>query len=158
MYSPRRLLWHAQAFRDAGWTRREVVNIPNALSMARLLSGPLVAQLIMTHQWPAALTTLAIAGASDWADGWAAKHWGQSSVLGSYLDPLADKVLVGCTVGALAAEVSRPAVVWPVSVTFDSRASASLLCSRGMTQARCKRLQAVYQPWHILVHSMKACE
>lgn len=45
------------------------------------------------------------AGASDWADGYAAKHWGTSSVLGSYLDPLADKVLVGCTVGALAAEV-----------------------------------------------------
>ena len=45
-------------------------------------------------------------GLSDWADGYTAKHWGQSSVLGSYLDPLADKVLVCCTVGALAAEVT----------------------------------------------------
>jgi len=96
---------HVQAFHDAGWTRQEVINIPNALSVGRLLSGPLVAHLIMQHQWPAALTTLAIAGISDWADGYAAKHWNQSSVLGSYLDPLADKVLVCCTVGALAAEV-----------------------------------------------------
>ncbi len=47
------------------------------------------------------------AGLSDWADGYTAKHWGQSSVLGSYLDPLADKVLVCCTVGALAAEVGK---------------------------------------------------
>ena len=55
--------WHiAQAFHDAGWTRREVFNIANALSMGRLLSGPLVAHLIMQHHWPAALTTLAIAG------------------------------------------------------------------------------------------------
>lgn len=74
--------------------------------MGRLLSGPIVAHLILQHQWPAAMVTLIIAGVSDWADGYAAKHWGQSSVLGSYLDPLADKVLVCCTVGALAAEVS----------------------------------------------------
>ena len=53
---------YAQAFHDAGWTRREVFNIANALSMGRLLSGPLVAHLIMQHHWPAALTTLAIAG------------------------------------------------------------------------------------------------
>ena len=97
---------HTQAFHDAGWTRQEVINIPNALSMGRLLSGPVVAHLILQHHWPAAMITLAVAGVSDWADGYAAKHWGQSSVLGSYLDPLADKVLVGCTVGALAAEVN----------------------------------------------------
>ena len=76
--------------------------------MGRLLSGPVVAHMILQHQWPAAMITLAIAGISDWADGYAAKHWGQSSVLGSYLDPLADKVLVCCTVGALAAEVRPP--------------------------------------------------
>ena len=99
---------HAQAFHDAGWTRQEVINIPNALSMGRLLSGPVVAHMILQHQWPAAMVTLAVAGISDWADGYAAKHWGQSSVLGSYLDPLADKVLVCCTVGALAAEVCLP--------------------------------------------------
>ena len=59
-------LWpHAQAFHDAGWTRREVFNVANALSMARLLSGPLVAHLIMQHHWPAALTTLAIAGSAE---------------------------------------------------------------------------------------------
>ena len=101
-----------QAFHDAGWTRQEVFNIPNALSMGRLLSGPVVAHLILQHQWPAAMITLSIAGISDWADGYAAKRWGQSSVLGSYLDPLADKVLVGCTVGALAAEVT-PAPTLP---------------------------------------------
>lgn len=118
----------AQAFHDAGWTQHEVINIPNALSMGRLLSGPVVAHLILQHHWPAAMITLAVAGISDWADGYAAKRWGQSSVLGSYLDPLADKVLVGCTVGALAAEVCLApplgllsgAICWPeYSFTCD---------------------------------------
>ena len=56
------ILQHVQAFHDAGWTRQEVLNLPNALSMARLLSGPVVAHLILQHQWPAALVTLTIAG------------------------------------------------------------------------------------------------
>jgi hypothetical protein len=55
-------LLRAQAFHDAGWTRREVLNLPNALSMARLVSGPVVAHLILQHQWPAALVTLTVAG------------------------------------------------------------------------------------------------
>jgi hypothetical protein len=42
------------------------------------------------------------AQATDWADGALARHLGQTSIIGSYLDPLADKVLVACVVGALA--------------------------------------------------------
>ena len=45
---------------------------------------------------------------SDWADGYVAKRYGQQSVLGSYLDPLADKVLIGCLVAVLTYEVGRP--------------------------------------------------
>lgn len=41
---------------------------------------------------------------TDWADGAAARALGQNSVLGSYLDPLADKVLVGCVAGALGSQ------------------------------------------------------
>ena len=70
-----------------------------------MLAGPLVAYLILEAHWPAAFVTLGIAGASDWLDGYVAKSTGQGSVLGSYLDPLADKILMGCTAGALAYEV-----------------------------------------------------
>lgn len=44
-------------------------------------------------------------GISDWLDGFVARRFGQGSVIGSYLDPLADKVLICSTVGALAYEV-----------------------------------------------------
>ena len=56
------------------------------------------------------------AGVSDWADGYVAKQYGQQSVLGSYLDPLADKVLIGCLVAALTYEVGKitalPLTLW----------------------------------------------
>ena len=42
-----------------------------------------------------------ISAATDWADGYFARKAGGFNVLGSYLDPIADKVLVGCVIGAL---------------------------------------------------------
>ena len=45
----------------------------------------------MCPQWSLALPALAVSGATDWADGWAARRFNQPSVIGSYLDPLADK-------------------------------------------------------------------
>lgn len=57
-------------------------------------------------QWSLALPALVVSGASDWADGWAARRFNQPSVIGSYLDPLADKVLICSVVGALGWSVS----------------------------------------------------
>jgi len=71
--------------------------------------GAGVAWLILEGHHGAALGVLAVAGVSDWADGYVAKRWGQASVVGSYLDPAADKVLIGCTVAALAYEARLPA-------------------------------------------------
>lgn len=55
---------------------------------------------------------LTFAGISDWLDGYVAKHFNQESVLGSYLDPLADKFVIVCVVGALgwAGTLSPPVV------------------------------------------------
>ncbi|GAB4819862.1 hypothetical protein N2152v2_006908 [Parachlorella kessleri] len=52
-------------------------------------------------QWHLALPTLAVSGATDWADGYVAKNYDQRSVLGSYLDPLADKTLMCSVIAAL---------------------------------------------------------
>ena len=64
-----KIVLHLQRFSDTGWTRQAVYNIPNALSLARLVSGPAIAWLILDEQWGVALVSLAISGASDWADG-----------------------------------------------------------------------------------------
>ena len=47
---------------------------------------------IVQGQWEPALVSLAVAGWSDWLDGYLARRFNQVSVLGTYLDPLADKV------------------------------------------------------------------
>jgi cardiolipin synthase len=57
--------------------------------------------------------------ASDWADGALARRLGQASVLGSYLDPLADKVLVCSVVGALAVQGAVPTWVAVVVIGRD---------------------------------------
>lgn len=94
-----------QDWAQAGWTWGEVCNLPNSLSLARLASGPFISALIINHNWSTAFVAISVAAITDWLDGAVAKRWHTNSVLGSYLDPLADKVLVCCVVGALGYEV-----------------------------------------------------
>lgn len=70
------------------------MNLPNLISLARLLSVPLEVYLILKAQYELAFWLFVIAGLSDAVDGWIAKGLKQTSGLGSYLDPLADKALL----------------------------------------------------------------
>lgn len=70
------------------------MNLPNLISLARLLSVPLEVYLILRSQYELAFWLFVIAGVSDAVDGWIAKSLHQTSWLGSYLDPLADKALL----------------------------------------------------------------
>ncbi|XVF87707.1 hypothetical protein PTKIN_Ptkin18bG0142100 [Pterospermum kingtungense] len=72
------------------------VNLPNLISMSRLVSGPLLGWMIVNEMYGFAFMGLAISGATDWLDGYVARKMRINSVVGSYLDPLADKVLIGC--------------------------------------------------------------
>lgn len=69
-------------------------NLPNLLSTFRILLSPFVAVAILNGRTSAALGMLAAAGLSDLFDGYLARRMGVSSRLGSYLDPLSDKVLL----------------------------------------------------------------
>ena len=78
-----------------------IVNLPNSLSMARLCSGPAIAYLILDDNLTLAIPCLVLSALTDWLDGYTARATGTVNVLGSYLDPLADKVLVGSVVVAM---------------------------------------------------------
>jgi cardiolipin synthase len=73
---------------------RALVNIPNALTLARIILVPLIVWLIITHEMAAAFVLFLLAGLSDAADGYLAKRFGWHTELGAYLDPIADKVLL----------------------------------------------------------------
>jgi len=79
-----------------------VFTIPNIITMGRLLATPAISYLLLTDKWDMALLSLTAAGASDWLDGYIARTYNQTSVLGSILDPLADKALVAAVAIPLA--------------------------------------------------------
>ena len=70
------------------------MNIPNTLTLARIVLVPLVVWLIITHEMTAAFVLFLLAGASDAADGYLAKRFQWRTELGAYLDPIADKLLL----------------------------------------------------------------
>jgi cardiolipin synthase len=69
-------------------------DIPNIISLLRLLLVMPVVFLLLEHLYGWALVLFAIAGLSDGLDGYLAKRFGWRSRLGGILDPLADKVLL----------------------------------------------------------------
>lgn len=70
------------------------MNLPNIISLGRLLSVPITVYLILNGFMTAAFWLFVAAGISDGVDGYLAKTFGLSSTLGGYLDPIADKVLI----------------------------------------------------------------
>lgn len=69
-------------------------DIPNLISIFRILLVPPVMWLIHQQQFTAALVLFLMAGLSDGVDGYLAKHYGWTSRVGTILDPLADKLLL----------------------------------------------------------------
>jgi len=70
------------------------VNIPNTLTLARIVAVPLLVWLIIDQKMLAAFLVFMLAGISDAADGFLAKRYGWNTELGAYLDPIADKALL----------------------------------------------------------------
>ncbi len=73
-----------------------VASLPNLITLARLLAVPVMVWMIVSGQWTAAFWLFVAAGVSDGIDGYIAKRFDAESVLGSYLDPIADKVMLVC--------------------------------------------------------------
>ncbi len=70
------------------------MNIPNLITLARLLSVPLAVWLIINGLLGPAFWLFVLAGISDAVDGYLAKRLNAETVVGRYLDPLADKALL----------------------------------------------------------------
>jgi cardiolipin synthase (CMP-forming) len=82
---------------------KEINTVPNMITMARIFSSPALAAAVALDMKYAALGGCVLFGFSDWLDGYLAKKWNQRTVLGAFLDPMADKVMIGAlTVGLVA--------------------------------------------------------
>lgn len=72
-------------------------NIPNCLTLFRLVAIPIIVAVHFSElkygNW-IATAVFTLAGISDGLDGYLARRWNQTSKLGAFLDPVADKLLV----------------------------------------------------------------
>ena len=73
-------------------------NIPNSLTVLRLLAAPGVAVMFLYFHRPMAdwfaLALFVGAALTDWFDGYLARLWKQESKFGAMMDPIADKAMV----------------------------------------------------------------
>jgi cardiolipin synthase len=100
-----------------------VVTLPNAFTVARLVCIPVFVWLLLGHhphdRWPAAVL-LGILGATDWVDGYLARHLHQVSKLGQILDPAVDRILLATAVVAILIDGSVP--VWIAAIVIGREA------------------------------------
>jgi cardiolipin synthase len=78
------------------------VNIPNLISLGRLLAAPVMVWLILDARLTEAFALFIAAGVSDAVDGFIAKRFNAETAFGKFLDPLADKALLVCVYVSLA--------------------------------------------------------
>lgn len=77
----------------AHW-KKELRSLPNIITSSRILFAPVLSYFIISGQHEFALYGCIAAAASDWLDGYLARHHNMSTVLGAFLDPLADKLVI----------------------------------------------------------------
>jgi cardiolipin synthase len=97
-----------------------ILTVPNALSVIRLMFIPLFLWLLFGREnRHAAAWLLAVLCASDWVDGYIARHFDQVSELGKILDPTADRILLGVGGVAIIVDGSIPAWVGILALTRE---------------------------------------
>ena len=92
-------------------TKRENIHtIPNWLTFSRLVAAPFIGYCILHDHHATALGLFAYAGVTDLLDGWIARKWNQGTVVGTIIDPMADKTLMTILTVTLATKGLLP--VW----------------------------------------------
>lgn len=82
--------------------RNLLIQLPNILSIIRILLIPVIIYLIQADRHTLALVLFGLAALTDALDGFTAKLFKLTSRLGTYLDPMADKLLLDSTYAVLA--------------------------------------------------------
>jgi CDP-diacylglycerol--glycerol-3-phosphate 3-phosphatidyltransferase len=96
-------------------------NLPNTLTWLRISMIPAIVALfyLLPYPWadPAACAAFALAGITDSLDGYYARKLGQTSRLGAFLDPVADKLIVAAALVLIVSKDPR----WFVAVVIIGR-------------------------------------
>ncbi|HEX5587674.1 MAG TPA: CDP-alcohol phosphatidyltransferase family protein [Acidimicrobiia bacterium] len=113
-----------------------IVTLPNLISVIRLACIPLFVWLLVDDQGLEAAALLAVLGATDWVDGWIARHFDQGSNLGKVLDPVADRALLITAGVGLVVQGSVPLVVGLLVLVRELVVSVAVLVLAGLGARR----------------------
>src|SRR5215467_12566334 len=103
-----------------------VLTAPNQLTLLRMLFLPFIVINLVKHDYKWALLLFIFAGLSDGLDGLLARTLHQQTILGQYLDPIADKLLMSTMFLVLSIE---HLIAWKYTVMVFSRDVSILLVS-----------------------------
>ena len=107
---------------------REILTAPNQLTLLRMIFLPFIVINLVKHDFKWALVLFVLAGLSDGLDGLLARKLHQQTLLGQYLDPIADKLLLSTMFLVLSIEY-RNVIPWKYTVIVFSRDISILLIS-----------------------------
>jgi CDP-diacylglycerol--glycerol-3-phosphate 3-phosphatidyltransferase/cardiolipin synthase len=105
-------------------------NLPNILTLLRIILIPVfVVVFYIDALWTpyAAAAVFGIAALTDWLDGYLARRWSQTSPLGAFLDPVADKLMVAVALIVLLQADPRILLALPVMVIIGREITVSAL-------------------------------
>jgi cardiolipin synthase (CMP-forming) len=105
---------------------RQMLTAPNQLTLLRMIFLPFIVINVVKHDFKWALALFILAGLSDGLDGLLARTLHQQTVLGQYLDPIADKLLMSTMFLVLSIEHLIP---WKYTVVVFCRDISILLIS-----------------------------
>ena len=105
---------------------RQILTAPNQLTLLRMIILPFIVIYVVKHDFKWALALFVLAGMSDGLDGLLARTLHQQTLLGQYLDPIADKLLMSTMFLVLSIEQMIP---WKYTVVVFSRDVSILLIS-----------------------------
>ncbi|MFZ1917161.1 MAG: CDP-alcohol phosphatidyltransferase family protein [Terriglobales bacterium] len=105
---------------------RQVLTAPNQLTLLRMIFLPFIVINLVKHDFRWALALFVLAGLSDGLDGLLARTLHQQTVLGQYLDPIADKLLMSTMFLVLSIEHRIP---WKYTIVVFSRDVSILIIS-----------------------------
>ena len=105
---------------------RQILTAPNQLTLLRMIFLPFIVINLVKDDYKWALALFVLAGLSDGLDGLLARKLHQQTLLGQYLDPIADKLLMSTMFLVLSIEHLIP---WKFTVVVFSRDVSILLVS-----------------------------
>lgn len=108
-------------------TRRAWFNLPNTISLSRVVLA--LAFVLVSEPWDR-IALIAVAGFTDFMDGWFARHDKSESTAGALLDPLADRIFVLVAISTYLVEGQLSTAQYFVFLTRDLATAVGFIVAK----------------------------